>query len=64
MNVLQLVLIERIVIPILKSLALAFETQAKKTPGGTDDLLAGMCVLLITALSDPELIIRLKETKP
>jgi len=62
MNVLQLVLIERIVIPILKSLALAFEAQAKQTPDTTDDLLAGLCLALITALETPETIKKLKET--
>jgi len=63
MNVLQLVLIERIVLPILKSLALAFEAYAKQTPDGTDDLLAGLCVALITALENQETIKKLKEIK-
>jgi len=63
MNVLQLVLIERIVVPILKSLALAFEAKAKQTPDLTDDLLAGLCVSLITALENPETIIKLKEAE-
>ena len=64
MNVLQLVLIERIVIPMLKLLALAFEVHAKKTPDKGDDLIAGVCVVLATALENPETISKLKETKP
>jgi len=63
MNILQLVLIERIVIPILKSLALAFEAQAKQTPDTTDDLIAGLCLSLITVLETPEILVKLKETK-
>jgi len=62
MNILQLVLIERIVIPMLKLLALAFEAHAKKTPDKGDDLIAGVCVVLATALENPETINKLKET--
>ena len=63
MNVLQLVLIERIVIPMLKLLALAFEAHAKKTPDKGDDLIAGVCVSLITALENPETLTKLKKAE-
>jgi len=48
---------------MLKLLALAFEAHAKKTPDKGDDLIAGVCVSLITALENPETLTKLKKAE-
>ena len=63
MTILELSLLDRLVIPVLKVLAETFEKYSKTSLNKSDDLAAGLCLSLIAILEDPETIEKLKDEK-
>ena len=53
MNRWELLLIDTVVIPVLKSIADILTAQAALTPGKGDDILAGTFRAILVALEDP-----------